>query len=152
MTHKRPRRPDSFTVDEANAMLPLVRAIVSDLAGLSGEVVERRQRLSFLLSGRDPNDRDLYHQELVQVEQELEKDTQRLREYVEELRALGVEPAHGPEGIVTFPSMLDNRRVSLSWKLGEPEVMYWHEVDAGYRRRQPLAADSVGVGASGSSA
>lgn len=143
MTHKRSRRPECFTVEEANATLPLVRVIVADLAELSSEVIERRQRLSFLLSGHDPNDRDLYHQELVQVEQDLEKDAQRLREYVEELRALGVEPAHGPEGIVTFPSILDDRRVSLSWKLGEPEVLYWHEVDAGYRRRQPLAADSV---------
>lgn len=145
MTHKRSRRPECFTVEEANATLPLVRVIVADLAGLSSEVIERRQRLSFLLAGHDPNDRDLYHQELVQVEQDLEKDAQRLREYVEELRALGVEPAHGPEGIVTFPSILDDRRVSLSWKLGEPEVLYWHEVDAGYRRRQPLAADSVGA-------
>lgn len=146
MTHKRSRRPECFTVEEANATLPLVRAIVADLAELSSEVIERRQRLSFLLSGRDPNDRDLYHQELVQVEQDLEKDAQRLREYVEELRALGVEPTHGPEGIVTFPSVLEDRRVSLSWKLGEPEVLYWHEVDAGYRRRQPLAADSVVAG------
>ena len=145
MTHKRSRRPECFTVEEANATLPLVRAIVADLAELSSEVIERRQRLSLLLSGHDPNDRDLYHQELVQVERDLEKDAQRLREYVEELRALGVEPAHGPEGIVTFPSILDDRRVSLSWKLGEPEVLYWHEVDAGYGRRQPLATDSVGA-------
>jgi hypothetical protein len=143
MAHRRSSRRDSFTVEEANATLPLVGAIVADLANLSREVIERRRRLSFLLSGRDPNDRDLYHQELVQVERDLEKDAAHLREYVEELRALGVEAAHGPEGIVTFPSMLDGRRVRLSWKLGEPEVLFWHDVEAGFRQRQALYADGV---------
>lgn len=143
MKRKQSGRKECFTVADANATLPLVRAIVSDLATLSGEVTERRRRLSFLFSGRDPHDRDLYHQELVQVEEVLEKDARRLREYIEELRALGVEPAHGPEGIVTFPSILDGRRVRLSWKLGEPEVLYWHEVDAGFRQRRPLVAESV---------
>jgi hypothetical protein len=143
MAHKRIRQQLSFTVQQANATLPLVGAIVADLAGLSRDVIERRRRLSFLLSGRDPNDRDLYHQELVQVEKDLEKDARRLQEYVEELRALGVEPTHGPEGIVTFPSVLGGRRVCLSWKLGEPEVLYWHERDAGYRRRQPLVAEGA---------
>jgi hypothetical protein len=143
MKRKQSGRRECFTVADANATLPLVRAIVSDLAALSNEVTERRRRLSFLMSGRDPHDRDLYHQELVQMEEVLEKDARRLRDYVEELRALGVEPAHGPEGIVTFPSILDGRLVSLSWKLGEPEVLYWHEVDTGYRQRQSLTADSV---------
>jgi len=72
MPRKRPGRRDLFTVAEANAMLPLVRAIVTDLAALSSAVIDRRRRLSFLLSGRDPNDRDVYHQELVQIEEELE--------------------------------------------------------------------------------
>lgn len=124
-------------------MLPLVRAIAADLADLSREVTDRRRRLSFLLAGRKPNDRDPYQQELVQVQNELEKDSQRLRGYVEELRALGVETANGSEGMVAFPSLLDGRRVFLSWKLGEPEVLYWHEFDVGFRRRQPLPAGSV---------
>jgi len=146
MTRTRAKRRDCFTVEEANATLPLVRAIVSDLANLSQELIERRRRLSYLLAGHDANDRDLYHQELVQVEEDMEKDARQLREYVEELRALGIEPAHGPEGIVTFPSMLAGRQVRLSWKLGEPEVMYWHEVDGGFRQRRPLCADNVTAG------
>jgi hypothetical protein len=139
MAPKQSRRRACFTVEEANAMLPLVRAIVADLADLSRDVLERRHRLSYLLADRAPNDGDPYQQELVQIQDELEKDTRRLREYVEELRALGVEPVHGPEGVAAFPSMRDGRRVCLSWKLGEPEILYWHEADAGYRRRKPLA-------------
>ncbi len=37
-----------FTVEQANAVLPLVRAITSDLVQLSREVMERRERLALL--------------------------------------------------------------------------------------------------------
>jgi hypothetical protein len=29
--------------------------------------------------------------------------------------------------------------VELCWRLGEPTVAFWHEVDAGYAGRQPLS-------------
>ena len=32
--------------------------------------------------------------------------------------------------------------VYLCWKLGEPEVLFWHDLDAGFRGRQPLTAGS----------
>ena len=68
----------TFTVEEANATLPLVRAICQDLSSLSHEVIERKERLSVLLAGRDENRDDLYRQELVQIEEELELDSQQI--------------------------------------------------------------------------
>jgi hypothetical protein len=132
-----------FTVEQANASLPLVRAIAKDLAELSREVIERRDRLNQLMAGRDRNPDDPYREELSQIEEELEKDGRRLQEYVGELRELGVEPKSGPEGLVDFPAMVDGRMVYLCWKLGEPEVLYWHETDAGFAGRHPLTADSA---------
>ena len=82
----------TFTIEEANAALPLVRAIVRDLVHLSQEVTERRQRVSFLLNNRERNENDPYWQELAAVEASLEQDSLRLREYVDELRQLGIDP------------------------------------------------------------
>jgi hypothetical protein len=135
-----------FTVDEANASLPLVRAIVQDLADLSQEVIERRERLSHLLAGRERDENSPYDSELTQVERELEQDSERLQEFVEELRDLGVEPKNGPQGLVDFPSLMDGRIVYLCWRLGEPEVLHWHELDAGFRGRQSLTAGSIAEG------
>lgn len=136
-----------FTVEQANATLPLVRAIATDLAHLSQEVLERRQRLATLTANRGgKTSHGMYSEELAQIEEELEKDGQRIQAYVEELRDLGVEPKNGPEGLIDFPSMLDGRLVFLCWKLGEPEVLHWHELDAGFRGRQPLTAGSVSSG------
>src|ERR1700733_11732561 len=96
-----------FTIDEANAMLPLVRAIVGDIVKLSLELLERRQRLATLSQGRGNRGPDLYSEEVVQVEREMEKDTDKLKEYLDELFSLGVEPKSGPEGLVDFPAMMD---------------------------------------------
>lgn len=131
----------TFTVQEANASLPLVRAIASDLMRLSRDVVERRQRLAFLSAGRNRHSHDPYQEELAQIEEELDKDSRQLQEYVEELRQLGVEPQSATEGLVDFPAVLDGRLVYLCWQLGEPEVLYWHECGEGFRGRHPLTVE-----------
>jgi hypothetical protein len=130
----------AFTVREANAALPLVRAIVADLVGLARDVTERRQRLLSLSRSDQRRGADPYEEELVQMEEELDKDSRRVLDYVEELRQLGVEAKSVTEGLVDFPAIAGGRTVYLCWRLGEPEVGFWHERDAGFRGRQPLAS------------
>jgi hypothetical protein len=98
------------------------------------------------MAGRNPNDKDVYHEELMQVQADLQDDSRRLKEYIVELQALGVEPANGPEGMVDFPTVLDGRKIALCWKLGEPEVIHWHESEAGCAQRRPLTVGSVAEG------
>jgi hypothetical protein len=133
-------RPRTFTVLEANAALPLVRAIAADLVRVAREVSDRSERLSVLLGGRrPPQGGDPYADELAQVASELGRDRQRLREYADELIELGLEPRSAIEGLVHFPTVVDGRVVHLCWKLGEPEVLFWHEVDGNFDNRRPLA-------------
>ena len=142
MSLERYRPTKLFTVQQANATLPLVRAITADIVTLARDVIDRKQRIDHLNAGRAANSDDMYSDELSQIAEEVEKDTQRLQEYAEELRQLGVELKGASEGLVDFPSMMDGRIVYLCWKYGEPEVMHWHELDAGFAGRQPLAATS----------
>jgi hypothetical protein len=137
-TLKRPVQRRIFTPAEANATLPLVRAIVSDLVSLSRDLAERRQRLSQLSSGKAKAVRDPYHEELVQIQRDMDKDMLQLKVYLDELRALGVESKSGGEGLVDFPAMMDGRKVYLCWKLGESQVDFWHDLEAGFAGRQPL--------------
>ncbi|NLX99793.1 MAG: DUF2203 domain-containing protein [Rhodopirellula sp.] len=141
MAHTRRRK--TFTVQEANAALPLIRAIVHDLVEASRETVDRRERLAYLIGGRRRDVQDPYREELAQIEDELEKQSRVLQEYVQELRDLGVEPKSATEGLIDFPAILDGRQVYLCWKLGEPEVLYWHELDSGFAGRQSLTVDSL---------
>lgn len=135
-----------FTVDQANATLPLVRAITSDIVRLARDMIDRKQRLDHLTAGRDMTAGNPYDEELAQIERELEKDAKTLRAYVEELRQLGVEPKGLSDGLIDFPAMMDGRVVYLCWKHGEPEVLHWHELEGGFGGRQPLTASVASGG------
>jgi hypothetical protein len=139
-----------FTVDDANAMLPLVRAIVRDLVELARDVADRRERLAAIRGGRNATDsRDVYGQELAHIEERLEQDSEVLRGYITELFELGVEPKSATEGLVDFPAVMGGRQVYLCWKLGEPEVQYWHDLEAGFQGRKPLRPARVPGSAAG---
>jgi hypothetical protein len=133
-----------FTIEEANAMLPLVRAITRDMVQLAKDVVERQQRVEYLKAGRDIERGDPYSDELAQSLEDLEQDKERLRDYVIELRELGVEPKGAVEGLVDFPAMVDGQLVLLCWKYDEPEVLYWHTLEGGFAGRQPLTVSALG--------
>jgi hypothetical protein len=129
-----------FTVESANRMLPLVRSIAADIVERFRELNELRGRLEILQGSRREGLTAAHREEVEEVERDFEKKKNELHTLVEELRGLGVE-LKGPDGLVDFPALMDDREVSLCWKVGEPEVMFWHEMDAGFAGRQHLTAE-----------
>jgi len=118
-------------------MLPLVRVIVKDIVDLAHALRDQNARLERL--GLDGVERGILTSEQLEEEQAaFEKDQEQLQAYVEELRGLGVEIKDLLVGLVDFPGWMEDREVCLCWKLGEVEVAWWHETDAGFRGRQPL--------------
>ena len=65
-------------------------------------------------------------------------DTDEVRALVAELQELGCLFKGFQEGLVDWYSSYAGRRVFLCWKLGEPEIGWWHQTDAGFRGRQPI--------------
>ena len=61
-----------------------------------------------------------------------------MHEYEHELQQLGVELKDYFTGLIDFPCWMDGREVYLCWRLGEPEVGHWHELDDGFAGRQKL--------------
>ncbi len=127
-----------YSIDDANRALPLVRAIVSDIVSQYKRVDELQQRLSRVRRDRKRKTDDVYAAELDQTRTELETEENRLRDYVDELRKLGVE-LKSEDGLCDFPSMMDGREVYLCWRLGEPQVSHWHELEAGFAGRKRLS-------------
>ena len=143
MTSPTPDFDKLFTVEEANKMLPLVRAIVTDLQSLYLDLVERQRRMDHLNAGRDDDASDPYSDELRSIESQMEGDRDRLRGFVNELRELGVECKDPARGLIDFPSEMDGEIVYLCWKVDEPEVLHWHTLDAGFAGRQSLTAEAI---------
>ena len=129
-----------YTPAEANAALPLVRAIVADITALAGSLRERYERLQQTRRERD-NPKDAYQEEWQHMQEEFERDQERLREFEQELTKLGIHLKDYHQGLIDFPCWRDGREVYLCWKQGEPDVAHWHEVDAGFAGRQKLIAD-----------
>jgi hypothetical protein len=134
-----------YTVAEANAALPLVKAIVRDVAELARELRERHERLSTVQAG-DSRGRDALHQEeLDQAQVEFDRGRERMEELEGELRQLGVELKDYVTGLIDFRSRMGGREVYLCWRLGEADVSHWHELDAGFAGRKPLRATNTPV-------
>ena len=126
-----------FTPAQANAMLPLVRSIVKDISALSHSLRDRHSRLNRLQQGGVG--KGLITEAQLEEEQAAwERDQERLQDCVSELTDLGVEIKDLFVGLVDFPCMKDGREINLCWRLDEPTLAWWHEVNAGFAGRRPL--------------
>jgi len=133
-----------FTVEEANQRLPLVRAILTDIVKLYEDVHDRRDRLTRVRQASSGTKTpSMYSEEVQQIEEELEKDIQRLEEFANELEQLGVELKDPMMGLVDFRTLFEGREVYLCWRLGEEEITHWHELDSGFQGRQSLLEESL---------
>jgi len=72
------------------------------------------------------------------------KALERISDSVEAIQEMGVLVKDLDVGLCDFPYLLDGRVVYLCWKLGEPEIRYWHEVEDGFNGRQPIETLSEG--------
>jgi len=63
---------------------------------------------------------------------------ERISDSVEAIQEMGVLVKDLDIGLCDFPYQRNGRVVYLCWKLGEPEIRFWHEVEDGYAGRQPL--------------
>lgn len=130
-----------YTAESANRALPLVRVIVRDIVTQWQVVSELERRLApHGHEERRAAPVDSFREELEHRRAELEVEQNRLRDFLNELERLGVELKSVENGLCDFPSIRDGHEVYLCWKLGEPAVEYWHELDAGVAGRTPLDA------------
>ncbi|HKH23109.1 MAG TPA: DUF2203 domain-containing protein [Solirubrobacterales bacterium] len=61
-----------------------------------------------------------------------------VRRILTALQEAGIVLRDIDRGLVDFPSTRDGREVYLCWELGEHEVAWWHDPDAGFGGREPL--------------
>ena len=138
-----------FTVEEANRTLPLVRRIVEDIVREHRRWQEKILELE--LVGSTAASPSVNAKPAAPPADErtatLERDAMAIARDIEtferELEELGIVLKDRRLGLIDFPGEIDGRRVWLCWRLGEPAVAYWHELDSGYAGRQPLPAAAL---------
>jgi hypothetical protein len=129
-----------FTVEQATSTLPLVRRIVEDLVVTVGRWQERirEYELAAASIGVGAVTSGAGDARAAELERAVAQLAREVDGFVGELGSLGIEVKDYAAGLVDFPSERDGRPVYLCWRLGEPAVQFWHEVDAGFSGRLPL--------------
>jgi Uncharacterized conserved protein (DUF2203) len=67
------------------------------------------------------------------------KATLDLQRAIAELQAADIVVRDVVRGLVDFPAVRDGQEVYLCWLVDEPDIEHWHELDAGFAGRRPLA-------------
>ena len=63
-----------------------------------------------------------------------------INEIIERIHEMGAELKDVEMGLIDFRHVReDGREVYLCWKLGEPEIEWWHPLDTGFASRQRLS-------------
>ncbi len=130
--------PDTkfFTLEEANSTLPLVRRIVEDILDAHTELEELAARLR---RARAAGDREKEES----VREQAREVSDRVDAYLAELSTIGCLFKGAPQGLVDFLAYRNGRPVFLCWRFGEEQIMYWHELDAGFAGRRALETEAL---------
>ena len=128
-----------FTVEQANATLPLVRRIVQDVVTHYRAWNEKLNEIDLVAASGRAADNDLADR----LGAEAQAIAREIESFRLELADLGIEMKDPGIGLIDFPSTMGSRPIYLCWRLGESDVGFWHEIHAGYAGRQPLIPESV---------
>lgn len=105
-------------------MLPLLRLIVADISLSHRELTDRKSHLRRMLRSHQGKARfQVYDQEIVEMQKELASQAAHLDEYISELERLGVILRSAHEGIVDFPTSIDQRRAFSLGRWGKTTSM-----------------------------
>jgi|YNPBryBLVA2012_1023415.scaffolds.fasta_scaffold02385_3 hypothetical protein len=142
-----------FTLDSARRLLPQVRQTL-------GEAMEVRAAMEALQEEIRQYSREaqlrggiLFRPELAGAwRSQADSLGRRLRDSLAALDEMGVQVKDLAVGLVDFPTFYRGKEVLLCWKMGEPDIAWWHGTEEGFRGRKPvdeefLANHSDGGGA-----
>ncbi|MHC4611931.1 MAG: DUF2203 domain-containing protein, partial [Planctomycetota bacterium] len=119
-----------FTVAEADRTLPLVSRIVSD-------IVDNYAHLQHLQAQRKAASKRTDRAAADELGEQGSRAVERLNDLIGELADVGCRLKDLQAGLVDFPARRNSRDIMLCWKLGEPRLAYWHDMDAGFASRRP---------------
>lgn len=127
----------TYTIEEANALLPEVRAVLLQLAVEKGRLENVVASLAAHAGGGAGNGNVAHADAMARSEAEMTEIGGGMRALVEHLESLGIEVRDLEQGLVDFPGERDGQAVWLCWLLAEPAVGHWHPIDEGFTSRQP---------------
>ncbi len=135
--------PTSYTIEEARALVPQLRAVLLQLA------VEKRRFDEALTAlhvkhaehgksaGHPEQAAGVTHAEVEQREADLARVGEGIKGLLALLESLGVQVRDLESGLVDIPTRRDGAPAWLCWRLADAELGFWHSTTEGFASRKP---------------
>lgn len=134
-----------YDIDAANATLPELDGIVgvlreqrSELVRLRDEVLAAGGEGSSVGSGGSSGEATT-SSNLRTIRLRMQGLIDQMAAGVARIDALGLTLRDIERGLVDFPALVSGRQVWLCWQPGETAIGWWHDLEAGFDGRRPLA-------------
>jgi hypothetical protein len=119
-----------YSVDEANALLPQVKPVLRKLRDAK-DLLTDEEAHEVLSEAAPTNGGGDSGRQVGEAFLEV-------RRLLAALQEAGIVVRDIDRGLIDFPAVRAGEEVYLCWELGEEGIEYWHDLDSGYRGRQPL--------------
>jgi hypothetical protein len=120
-----------FTLEEANAAIAAIRPLMDEIQAIRSRMLSQRPEIWPALARSAGNGGNAKLSKLV-------VEFERLDHLVHQVQDSGAQIKDLDTGLLDFPAEREGRTVLLCWKHGEPEILFWHETDAGFAGRRPI--------------
>jgi hypothetical protein len=121
-------RDKPYTLDEANELLPFLAPALVELRERYEQAVKIRALVGAAAASNGwSEERESWARTLARVDELIE----RIQQWNVILRDIST-------GLVDFPAFVNGQDAYLCWRLGEPEVSFWHPATDGFSGRTPL--------------
>lgn len=136
--HPRPKaeslsmQPHYFTLSEANAALEVIRPLIKEILKIRDRILARQPEAWPAIERSVGNGGNATLSKIAD-------DFGKLDALVHKVLDTGVQVKDINSGLLDFPAWRQDHEVYLCWKYGEDQIEFWHEIDAGFAGRRPIA-------------
>jgi hypothetical protein len=120
-----------FTLEEARAALPQVKILMETVQSARREILRRQPEVWPALRQAASNGGNREAGEILNQFMQLETG-------VKGIMNMGIYIKDIDQGLVDFLGKRDGHEIFLCWRYGEEDILYWHELNAGFAGRQPI--------------
>lgn len=126
--------PKTFSVEEANSLIPAISQIFDKITALRVKMSLIRESLDY--SGRAKPE---FQENPEKLNQRMGLLDEEVKKHIGDIQAYGCFLKDLNSGLVDFFTLVDNKPLFLCWKYGEDKITYWHDTESGSRGRQPIS-------------
>ena len=124
-----------YDLAAANERVAELRPLLTELRDDRDSIAAAQARLEQLSSEGSAAD---LADELKRERAAMTETVRRMEAVVRQIDAWGVTLRDIGTGLVDIPALANGRPIWLCWQLGEDDIAFWHELDAGIAGRKPL--------------